>query len=354
MLYIHIPFCKSRCTYCSFYSTTLLDLREAYTKAVCDELERRGGEGHHTIYIGGGTPSTLDIGQLARIIEATSAHAVADERTIECNPDDVSPTFAADLFRLGFNRVSMGAQTFSPERLKTIGRRHTAGQTAAAVDNLRNAGITNISLDLMYGFPNQTLQDIEDDLRQLLALAPEHISTYCLSIEPGTAMYRQHLKPADDETACEMYFAIRRRLLDTGYEQYELSNFCRPGRQSRHNSGYWNGTPYTGIGAAAHSYDGRRLRSWNVSDIRQYIDGAEPEYEKLNDDELYNERVMLSLRTAIGLDLTELSPHFADYARRVALPLLESGMLNLDGQRLRLTEKSMFVSDMIIRDLMYQ
>lgn len=352
MLYIHIPFCQSRCTYCSFYSTTLFGLRGAYVEAVCREIAARGAGPHTTIYIGGGTPSTLSARDLGRIVEAATAKGSPEELTIECNPDDMTPAFARDLVRIGFNRVSMGAQTFSPTLLEAIGRRHTAGQTIAAVECLRQAGIGNISLDLMYGFAGQTVGQVEADVESLLALRPEHISTYCLSVEEGTPMWKAGVKPADDEIACDMYFAIRNRLMEAGYEHYELSNYALPHRRSRHNSGYWDGTPYVGVGAAAHSYDGQRLRSWNVADVRAYIAGAEPEWERLTDDELYEEKVMLALRTYEGLDLTELTQERAEYALNASAGLIAEGMLERKGTRLRLTPKALFIADSVIRELM--
>ena len=269
-LYIHIPFCKSRCLYCDFYSTTSLDMRQRYVDALCRELDLRGKSGVDTIYIGGGTPSQLSFEQLQQLL--LYIYKVCDvspdaEVTMEVNPDDVTTAFAQALPQLHINRISMGAQTFNDSRLQFLRRRHKAAQVPLAVERLRQAGIRNISVDLMYGFPNETLSEWDEDITAVLSLQVEHLSAYALQYEEGTPLYRllqrDEVSEVDDELSRSMYYRLKDRLADAGYEHYEISNFARKGFRSRHNSSYWNQTPYIGIGAAAHSFDGQN-RQWNA------------------------------------------------------------------------------------------
>ena len=370
-LYIHIPFCKSRCVYCGFYSTVNMELRQRYVDAVCREwLMRRAEltEPADTIYIGGGTPSQLNAEQLRQVLAALPPAEA--EVTIEVNPDDVTISYAEAL-PPSVNRVSMGAQTFDDGRLRFLHRRHTARQVREAVGILRRAGIQNISVDLMYGFPGETLDDWRRDIDAALALCPDHLSAYCLMVEEGTALYEQMrneksgMRNEEWETRNEesseverqMYYTLIDRLTAAGYEHYEISNFARPGRRSRHNSGYWRDVPYIGLGAAAHSYDGRR-RSWNVSDIRHYIEAIERgerpcEEEPLDDDTHYNDRVTTALRTNDGLDLTTLQDKHRRYCITEARRSLDAGLLSLEGDTLRLTRQGLFVSDYVMSSLMY-
>lgn len=374
-IYIHIPFCRSRCIYCAFYSTTRLEQRQRYVDALCREMEIRPfplpeGMGIDTIYLGGGTPSQLTPEQLHQLfIYINKVYSLPSlqggagggpEITIEANPDDITDEYAAMLSQLPVNRVSMGAQTFDNRRLRFLHRRHTAEQVAQAVSRLRQAGIRNISVDLMYGFPDETIDDWQRDITCALNLGVEHLSAYCLAIEEGTALYEKvknrKVKSEDEETERQMYYTLIDRLTAAGYEHYELSNFARPGCRSRHNSSYWTGVPYLGLGAAAHSYDGRH-RSWNVSDINRYMMGIEngtPDYdfEAIDGDTRYNDRVMLALRTADGLDLAMLTDADRAYLLSLASKYLDQGLLCLSQDRLRLTRQSLFVSDMVVSDLM--
>lgn len=391
-IYIHIPFCRSRCIYCGFYSTTALQLRQEYVEAVCRELEKRafeeGGrvfeEGGrrkekgeyliNTIYIGGGTPSQLTIGQLRQILDAVYIYnnvAEDAEVTIEVNPDDVTEDFVRGLSTLPVNRVSMGAQTFDDERLRFLHRRHSASQVSEAVRLLRDAGIRNISVDLMYGFPKESLDDWQHDISSALALNVEHLSAYCLMVEEGTPLYNMYSRTLQESSSSShntsltseeleraMYETLTDRLEAAGYEHYEISNFARKGYRSRHNSSYWDGTPYIGIGAAAHSYDGN-TRSWNVSDIRKYIDAMTEgkrlfESETIDDDTRYNDLVTVALRTREGLDLRALQPKYRDYAIKNARRFISDGLLQLSASdHLALTRKGLFVSDMIMSELIY-
>ena len=375
-IYIHIPFCKSRCIYCGFYSTTSLELRQRYVEAICREMEIRNERSEiiDTVYLGGGTPSQLTIEQLRQLFIyinkvyplTPNISPLTPEITIEVNPDDVTIEFAVALKQLPINRVSMGIQTFNDQRLQFLHRRHTTQQAITAIDTLRQAGFQNISIDLMYGFPGETLSDWEADIDAALALKVEHLSAYCLMIEEGTPL-RQWITNngqwiMDEELERTMYEMLIDKLTAAGYEHYEISNFARKGFRSRHNSSYWNGTPYIGLGAAAHSYDGRS-RSWNVADINAYIKGIEQgkrifEEELLDDDTRYNDTITVALRTKEGIDLSLLSKKYQDYCMKNARRYLNDGLLELsavgDSQSptLHLTRRGLFVSDMVMSDLM--
>lgn len=370
-LYLHIPFCKSRCVYCGFYSTTQLAMRQRYVDALCREMELRQSEATtiDTVYLGGGTPSQLTAEQLQQLFShiadcyRLNTRGADFEVTIEVNPDDVTDHFAELLAQLPVNRVSMGVQTFDDERLRFLRRRHTAAQALLAFRRLRRAGIANISIDLMYGFPQQTLADWLSDIEQAIALGAEHLSAYCLMVEEGTPLEKM-LKDnvqcfrgvSSEEVERQMYYALIDRLAAAGYEHYEISNFARRGYHSRHNSSYWHDVSYIGLGAAAHSYD-RRARQWNVSDIRQYINAIEQgmvpsECECLDDDTRYNDRVTVALRTADGLDLGTLSPRHRHYCMQEARRFLDAGLLRMSADHLVLTREGLFLSDMVMSGLM--
>jgi len=364
-----------------------LELRQSYIDALCREMELRAKDHFNsvlspdqetvsTIYLGGGTPSQLSFPQLQQLfiyINKVYSLDLHPEITIEVNPDDVTATFAAALTQLPVNRISMGVQTFNDQRLQFLHRRHTAGQVAVAVDRLRSAGIKNLSIDLMYGFPGESLSDWESDINAALALDAEHISAYCLMIEEGTELWKMMEKSTQtndifhqrnvrkwnentEETERLMYDILIDRLTASGYEHYEISNFARPGFRSQHNSSYWNGTPYIGLGAAAHSYD-IRSRSWNIADVKTYIEGIEHgeryfEEELLDDDTRYNDTITVGLRTKEGINLTKLSDKHRDYCTKNARRYLDDGLAEIVAQHLRLTRHGLFVSDMVMSDLM--
>lgn len=364
-LYIHIPFCKSRCTYCGFYSTTMLEWRQRYVEALGREMEIRAGEAAplSTIYLGGGTPSQLSGEQLLKLfayINKVYDTSELQEVTIECNPDDVTTDFCQVLAQLPVNRVSMGVQTFSDERLRFLHRRHSAQQVSEAFQRLRAMGIGNISLDLMFGFPGETLAEWHDDIAQVLKLNPEHISAYALMYEEGTPLYEQWRKgkfeQVSDESSRLMYEHLIDSLEDAGYEHYEISNFAR-GRRSLHNSSYWNQTPYIGLGAAAHSFDGL-TRSWNVSNLRQYVEAIEAgrrpfESETIDADTRYNDLVTTALRTKEGISLSSLTEKHRNYLMQNAERALTAGLLELSGDHIRLSRQGLFVSDDVMSDLIF-
>lgn len=366
-LYIHIPFCKSRCIYCGFYSTTGLNLQSAYIQALRNELRLQTthnptfADNHwDTIYIGGGTPSTLPTHLLDTLIDSVyDTQSPPREFTIECNPDDITPEFASWLGSSPISRVSMGVQTFDDARLQWLRRRHNSQQVSRAVQLLRQHGISNISIDLIFGFPNQTRSEWNDDLSQALALMPQHLSAYSLMYDEGTPLHRLYEQGAvqeiDDELSLMMYNDLIDRLTAAGYEHYEISNFSRPGFRSQHNSSYWQQTPYLGIGAAAHSYDGTR-RYWNIADVMEYItsvsQGVIPsEQEVIDEVTRYNDIVTTALRTCEGINLADLTPQQYSYITTQASKHLVARNLQLTNNHLHLTRQGIFISDDIMSDL---
>lgn len=363
-LYIHIPFCASRCVYCGFYSTTLPALRDAYVDALCQELTLRAeelpaDEAITTIYLGGGTPSQLTTDQLDRLFSYIYKVYWPQpvEVTMECNPDDVTPAFADWIAQSPIDRISMGAQTFSDDRLRLLRRRHTAAEVRRATTLLRQAGIRNISIDLMFGFPGETLADWEQDIDEALRLGVEHISAYSLMYEEGTTLHRWlsegRIQEIDDDLSLRMYDCLVDRLTAAGYRHYEISNFALPQRESRHNSSYWRDVPYMGLGASAHSFDGRQ-RSWNVADIETYIAaigrGERPcTVEALDPDTHYEDVVLTSLRTAEGIDLGKIRRDFGsqrlDFLLAAADQDLRQGYLVREDDHLRLTRRGIYLSD---------
>lgn len=369
-IYIHIPFCKSRCIYCGFYSTTLLDLRKKYINAVCREMELRKNyirEPFSTIYLGGGTPSLLDEAELTKLFLYINNVYDVDrnaEITMECNPDDITPEFTNMLSRLSINRVSMGAQTFADSRLRLLHRRHNSDEVKHAVKLLREAGIKNISIDLMFGFPDESLSQWKEDISAALALNVEHISAYSLMYEEDTPLWKMldtgKVKEIDEELSLAMFKELVRQLTDAGYEHYEISNFARPGYRSRHNSSYWHQVPYIGLGAAAHSF-ALNSRQWNVADLKLYIEeinnGIIPmEREELDNDTTFNDIITTALRTSDGIDLnameTRLGKRYRNTLISAAGKHLEQGLLEIRHDRLRLTAEGIFISDMVMSDLM--
>lgn len=369
-IYIHIPFCKSRCIYCGFYSTTLLDLRKKYINAVCREMELRKNyirEPFSTIYLGGGTPSLLDEAELTKLFLYINNVYDVDrnaEITMECNPDDITPEFTNMLSRLPINRVSMGAQTFADSRLRLLHRRHNSDEVKHAVKLLREAGIKNISIDLMFGFPDESLSQWKEDISAALALNIEHISAYSLMYEEDTPLWKMldtgKVKEIDEELSLTMFKELVCQLTDAGYEHYEISNFARPGYRSRHNSSYWHQVPYIGLGAAAHSFD-LNSRQWNVADLKLYIEeinnGIIPmEREELDNDTTFNDIITTALRTSDGIDLnameTRLGKRYRNTLISAAGKHIEQGLLEIRHDRLRLTSEGIFISDMVMSDLM--
>lgn len=371
-IYLHIPFCKRRCIYCDFFSTTQSERKTDYIHALCQELETRkdylGGEGIETIYLGGGTPSQLDKEDFEKIFSSiySNYHITGQpEITLEANPDDLTSEYIAMLRMLPFNRLSMGVQTFNEPTLKLLQRRHTSGQAIRAFQECRAAGFGNISIDLMYGLPGETLSSWEQDLEQALALHPEHISAYHLIYEEGTVLWKlreQHsVEEADEDLSVSLFSRLIDRLSSAGYDHYEISNFCLPGLHSRHNSSYWTGKKYLGCGPSAHSYNGVS-RQWNVASLDKYIKDISVgtpdfEIEELDLYTRYNDFVITSIRTQWGMPLSGLRSKFGDklyaYCLRMAAPHLKQGTLAIVEDTLKLTREGIFISDGIMSDMLW-
>lgn len=389
-LYLHIPFCESRCIYCGFYSSTSIKWRDDYVNALCQEMEIRRRQEYDgekvqlsTIYIGGGTPSMLHgehLRQLFKHIQENYKLMEDMEVTMECNPDDITPEFCENIRLLPINRVSMGAQTFSDERLAFLHRRHRSQQVSQATQRLRAIGINSISIDLMFGFPTETLKDWEQDIDTALSLGVEHISAYSLMYEEGTPLYRLleqgKIQEIDEELSLKMYELLAEKLTQAGYEHYEISNFALPDYRSRHNSSYWHEVPYIGLGAAAHSY--RRLqktdgtwevtRSWNIDNLQEYIHAIQSgllpsEKETLDLYTRYNDLITTALRTSDGINIQKMKAEFGEElaARllRDAKPKIERGLMVLEDKkgspsslRLKLSQKGIYISDDIMGDFM--
>lgn len=320
-----------------------------------------------TIYLGGGTPSQLDEEELAQTFSALhSIYNIAEgaEITFEANPDDITLEKAQHLVQLGVNRVSLGVQSFDNAMLRKLNRRHDAERAHKAVEEIRQAGINNISIDLIYGLPEQTHEQWESDVRTALSLNTQHLSAYALSYEPGTVLYYQlqrgQIKETEEELSLRMFRTLITHCEAAGLAQYEISNFARPSYESRHNSAYWQGIPYIGLGPGAHSYDGLRTRRHNIDHLSQYINsqaGIVPyELEELSTTELLNEMVMTRLRTRQGLPLATFRKRFGEEAEQTLLhaasPHLHREWLALSDEHLTLTREGIFVSDYVMTDLM--
>ncbi len=333
ILYLHIPYCHRRCTYCAFYSSVTAGDKQGYVEALCQELHLRRGEQNHplrTIYFGGGTPTILTIEQLFQVVETIRQNydtCQLEEVTIEANPEDLTVAYTKKLRELDFfNRVSIGVQSFKDKDLRMLNRRHNALQSLEAVRNVEAAGFSNISIDLIYGLPGQTLEDWQDNLYQLESLPVSHFSAYSLTVEEGTMLEHQIAQgkviPADEETVLSQYGTLLEWAAREDFIQYEISNFCRAGKQSRHNSRYWDRTPYIGVGAAAHSFDGRNRR-WNVADVGRYVEtvaegNPQHEEETLTLADAYNEYVMTALRTTAGIEKAKVErPFYAQLTKKM-------------------------------------
>lgn len=368
-IYIHIPFCQTKCRYCDFYSITNIRQSEGFVKALKVELTQRsyelGEETVDTIYMGGGTPSMLTSSQIVSILELLNqTYPISDEAeiTMECNPGDLSGMDIQEIVSAGVNRISIGAQSFQPEVLHFLSRRHDVEETKEMYRDFRNAGISNISLDLMYGIPGTTTDTVAEDLAEILSLRPEHISAYHLIYEEGTPLWQDLLagkvSELDEEESLKMNHLVRSMLTRYGYEHYEISNFALHGYRSRHNSSYWKGTPYLGFGPSAHSYV-HPWRSWNPSDLNQYsgplLHGAHflnRSYEEITPDLEYEEYILTHLRTSDGVDVQEILQRFGSATAAKAEVLLKQYVgqgLMIDKEEVyTLTEAGIDLSDGIM------
>ena len=367
-IYIHIPFCKKRCVYCDFFSSTHSEAKDLYVEAVCKELKIRQpylqDEIIETIYFGGGTPSQLNVEDFKKIFQTFSPFTFhlspAMEITLEANPDDLTPAYINAIRDLPFNRISLGVQSFNDRELAFLNRRHSAKTAIKAIKRLQQSGFGNISIDLMYGLPGQNEADWQKTLTRAKDLSIQHISAYHLIYEEGTPLYNSLqkglIRPVDEEMSVRLFEMLIDELAEAGFEHYEISNFAQPNYRSKHNASYWNGTHYLGVGASAHSYNGLS-RQWNVASIPKYIESQFLEnIEVIDEKTAYNEFILMRLRTKEGIDLSELVSLFGEekrvYCLRQAQKHIDNYCLELSDNRLSLTRKGIFISDGIMSDLL--
>lgn len=357
-LYIHIPFCERKCLYCSFVIAIAKRHHiDSYLDCLRREIERYKGRKINTIHIGGGTPTFLRDDQLmnlSKMIRSAFSCSRKCEFTIEANPEGMNPEKAKLLFDLGINRVSLGVQSFNDRYLRFLGRCHGAQQAVAAFDSLRRAGFDNINLDMMYSFPGQTRQEIKDDLKRLVDLKSEHVSLYTLAVEPCSRFYSQRLKQPGDEDRAQHYEFVASFLRRYGFRQYEVSNFSRPGKESRHNLNTWQGGNYIGLGLGAHSHlNGRRC--WNVSRLNEYISRIKENGDPVEGSEVLTsqtrlrESLLLGLRMNKGVDLKKLERRFAcsltQEKKDKMQEFVRGGLLKWEGDFLRTTSRGQLVLD---------
>ena len=363
MLYVHIPFCHSKCAYCDFYSSARINVDHAsYVKALISEFDLRHGEidSYPTIYIGGGTPSSLNDSLLAELIEGISKHIdikSLNEFTIEMNPEDVSPERLDFYKSLGINRVSMGVQSFMDNELRRVGRRHTAADAIRAIETIRLSEL-DYSFDLIYGLPEQTIKSWRQSVKNLFEFEPPHFSAYLLSYEEGTALWRMRekglLTEADEDTVYKYYDILTYMATNAGYEHYEISNFAKPGHRAIHNSGYWDSVPYVGIGASAHSFDGVNRR-FNPADASEYIAALHSgklyvETEVENETDRTNDLIITRLRTNSGLNPNDINLAFRKEIKEKAEIQRLNGRLVITADGLiKIPEKNWLIADAIMR-----
>ena len=405
-LYIHIPFCNSKCAYCGFYSLPSLKLKDRFLEALKAEImEReeylqRGGlrvkhamrpalKGNHdkpsinTIYFGGGTPSLLsinEIGELLHLIKETYPVAENAEITLEANPDTLSLEYLEGLRQRGVNRLSIGIQSFFDNDLNYLSRRHDSHHARQCIDWAKQAGFSNISIDLIYGLPTSNAEQWNKNLDIFFAYSLPHLSAYALTLEPNAILTKQielgKVPPVSEEDALRDYEILCQRAAENGYLHYEISNFCRCGMHSKHNASYWFGTPYIGFGPSAHSFDGTS-RQWNISSVEKYLDARREtarlrdqnvpcpvvprpvsEKETLCPEQLYDEYVMLRLRTHWGIDLKwlkrEMGERFSTYCEQHAKHLVAQGKLSQTREFLYLTDEQMLFADGVAEELFWE
>jgi len=363
-IYVHIPFCKQACTYCDFHFSTSLRTKEAVLRAMEKEVEMRndylGGDQIHTLYFGGGTPSLLESHELREVCSSLRKNfdfADAVEFTFEANPDDLSTEKLDMLIENGVNRLSIGVQSFDNKYLEWMNRAHRSADSIASVKRAQNAGISNISIDLIYGLPNLNLEIWESEIDKAISLNVQHLSAYCLTVEPDTALGYQvkkgKEKPVDEEAASLQFEVLVRKLAEAGFEQYEVSNFAREGFYSKHNTSYWQGIPYIGIGPSAHSFK-RAERGWNMANNIGYVkklDAGELPItsESLSREDQFNEWVMTGLRTKWGIEIPDgkrlFSIDLRDGNEMLIEKLISEKKAEIAGERLRLTKKGLFLAD---------
>lgn len=371
MIYIHIPFCKQKCSYCNFHFSTSLNFKDEMISAMKTEIRLRKDELQNknlkSLYFGGGTPSILSADEIRSIIDEVLKYFSFDhdiEVTLEANPDDLGKNFLKQLADSPVNRLSIGTQSFFEEDLKLMNRAHNASEAESSIKRAQDFGFENLSIDLIYGSPTSNLKIWKENLNKTIALEVPHISSYALTVEPKTALENWISKgkiasPKEEEQNKEFYY-LSDFLKDNGFEHYEVSNFAKPGFYSRHNSAYWKYKEYLGIGPSAHSYNGFDVRSWNVANNQQYIKKLHSgilakEEEILSQQDQFNEMIMIGLRTIWGVDLNSLEGKFSskilEHFHQEIKFKIEEGILVTEENHLKIPEKHWFMADGIASDL---
>lgn len=364
-IYLHIPFCKQACHYCDFHFSTRLEAKSKMLQAISKEIvlqkEFLKGEPVTSIYFGGGTPSLLEGSEVAAFLALIRENFQLEddiEVTLEANPDDLSPDKLKNFYQAGINRLSIGIQSFHDPHLRFMNRAHNSSEALSCLSDARKVGFKDFSIDLIYGIPSESHHIWKEDIRQALQLGVNHISAYCLTIEPGTVfgnwLGKKKMKPIDEEFAAQQFEILYSALTKKGFEQYEISNFCLPGHYSRHNSSYWRQQMYLGAGPSAHSYDGHN-RQFNVSNNQRYIRSIEQGLipctrENLTPTQKVNEYLLTSIRTRWGCSLGKLErmlPGWGDLFKEVLTSLITSGHLKAENDTIFLSEKGKLMADEI-------
>lgn len=371
MIYLHIPFCKQKCSYCNFHFSTSFSLKDEMLSAIKKEIQLRHNELENktlkSLYFGGGTPSVLSVDEIKSLIDEIQKYFSFDnniEITLESNPDDLNKNFLKELSQTEINRLSIGTQSFFDEDLKLMNRAHNASEAESSIKRAQDFGLVNISIDLIYGSPTSNFEIWKDNLSKTIELQVPHVSSYALTVEPKTALEKwiengKIRSPEETEQNQEFYY-MKDFLKDNGFDHYEISNFGKPGFHSKHNSAYWKSEPYLGIGPSAHSYNGHLERSWNIANNPIYIKNLNQnilpiEKEILTEKDRFNEMIMIGLRTIWGVDLNRINQNFSseviDYLNQEIKSKIESGILEIENNYLKIPEKHWFLADGIASDL---
>lgn len=371
MIYLHIPFCKQKCSYCNFHFSTSFSLKDEMLSAIKKEIQLRHNELENktlkSLYFGGGTPSVLSGDEIKSLIDEIQKYFSFDENieiTLESNPDDLNKNFLKELSQTEINRLSIGTQSFFDEDLKLMNRAHNASEAESSIKRAQDFGLENISIDLIYGSPTSNFEIWKDNLSKTIELQVPHVSSYALTVEPKTALEKwiengKIRSPEETEQNQEFYY-MKDFLKDNGFDHYEISNFGKPGFHSKHNSAYWKSEPYLGIGPSAHSYNGHLERSWNIANNPIYIKNLNQnilpkEKEILKEKDRFNEMIMIGLRTIWGVDLNRINQNFSseviDYLNQEIKSKIESGILEIENNYLKIPEKHWFLADGIASDL---
>lgn len=372
-IYIHIPFCKQACTYCNFHFSTSLKQKDKLVDAIIAEIgltdKSHSGKDIETIYFGGGTPSILSADELRLILETVyKEFNISDnaEITLEANPDDISYASLLQWKKSGINRFSLGVQSFSEDELRWMNRAHHAAESLNSIDMIQQAGFTNFSVDLIYGSPLSGNEQLQNNLEIISKKNIPHVSCYALTVEPKTVLDKmislQRSLPVDPDKQSEQFLFLMKWMKQHGYEHYEISNYAKPGMRSRHNSSYWEGTPYYGFGPSAHSYDGKNRRRWNIANNALYMEAIAKkmipfEEEELSDTQQLNEYIMTSLRTTEGLSLKKVSAEFGSdktsEIKKQSIPFIHAKKIKEENENLMLTDEGKLFADGIAAGLFF-